>query len=185
MSGMKYALAMVAAGGAVGVASQADAATAILNIGADDPSTFIFLAGATGPQYAYGHTGGFDFKTKHIPAKSAMFGQNANTLSGPFYTPGLPAAGEVINASGYNTVKDGVAANTTDFYLHLNFTDDLGAHYLGTANFDANSTLLSIDYAASDVSVAVPEPQTWALLIAGMGLAGAAMRRRRGQAAIA
>lgn len=43
---------------------------------------------------------------------------------------------------------------------------DVGVDYFGTA------TLVS--------AVGVPEPQTWALLILGFGLAGGAMRRRRG-----
>ncbi|PZQ42179.1 MAG: hypothetical protein DI570_29865, partial [Phenylobacterium zucineum] len=32
---------------------------------------------------------------------------------------------------------------------------------------------------------AIPEPGTWALMIAGFGLAGAALRRRRAQTAFA
>jgi hypothetical protein len=33
--------------------------------------------------------------------------------------------------------------------------------------------------AYDDIALSVPEPSTWAMLIAGFGLAGAALRRRR------
>lgn len=41
-----------------------------------------------------------------------------------------------------------------------------------------NPSGLRVEFLSSDVS-AVPEPQSWALLIAGFGLVGAAARRRR------
>lgn len=42
------------------------------------------------------------------------------------------------------------------------------------ANFDGAATLKSIDFTGG-----VPEPDSWALLIGGIGLAGAAVRRKR------
>jgi hypothetical protein len=56
--------------------------------------------------------------------------------------------------------------------------EDAGITYDGVADFDASEDLLSITYAA------VPEPEAWALLIAGTGLVGGLMRRRRARAPV-
>ena len=182
MGGMKYALAMVAAGGTIGAASQAAAATVNLNIGAADAVTGISLAGAAGSQFSYGFYPGNPTSTPPTQAKSSFVtgGTTDKVDTTPYYTPGVPASDAGINGFAYDTVKAGALQQSpTDFYLHLKFTDDLGKQYLGSAHFDGAATLESITYSAAN---AVPEPETWALLIAGMGLAGAALRRRNAQA---
>jgi hypothetical protein len=174
MSAMKYTLAMVAAGGAMGLASQAGAVTTVtLNIGANDAPTDIFLAGASSAQFDYG----FLPASGGDPDKSAMhsFGKANKLDPNPFTTPDLPHHPGSIGGFFYDTVKGGVPQQAPgDFYLHLKFSDDLGARYMGSAHFDGADTLESITFKG-----AVPEPDTWALLIAGMGLAGAALRRQR------
>ena len=40
-------------------------------------------------------------------------------------------------------------------------------------------------YSTGSIPSAVPEPATWAMMIVGFGLAGAAMRRRREAPALA
>ena len=73
-----------------------------------------------------------------------------------------------------------VTGFTDDFYTQ--FLTDLdgnpngsatSAYSSGGAFFDSTSGRVSI------VEAAVPEPATWALMIAGFGLVGGAMRRRR------
>jgi hypothetical protein len=71
-------------------------------------------------------------------------------------------------------------SDNTDFAINwkqfsVNFVAN-GATTIAFTNADGNDNMLGLD----DVSVSlVPEPASWALLIAGFGLTGAAMRRRR------
>ena len=58
-----------------------------------------------------------------------------------------------------------------------------GTTTVGNAFFNNTNDLVKIEYA--DVAGGVPEPAIWAELVAGFALAGAAMRRRRPQAAVA
>lgn len=55
---------------------------------------------------------------------------------------------------------------------------------LGSFTPDHSSATLTADF-HWDIRSAVPEPATWALMITGFGLAGAALRRRNGTAATA
>jgi hypothetical protein len=68
-----------------------------------------------------------------------------------------------------------------DRYYPLKF-DINGTTNVGNAFFNNASDLVKIDYAAVG---GVPEPAIWAQLVAGFGLAGAAVRRRRPQTALA
>ncbi len=67
------------------------------------------------------------------------------------------------------------------------FTGDLNAHfpcfpgYVGCVNNGASAPARSLGWAfisSSDATAPVPEPATWAMMIGGFGLTGAAMRRR-------
>ncbi len=60
-------------------------------------------------------------------------------------------------------------------YINLAFNDTGGHELFGFATLDGTGGLASITYAA------IPEPSTWALLIAGAGVLGVATRRRRRQ----
>lgn len=101
MSSMKYALAMVAAGGVAGLASQASATTVNLNIQATDPTQSILLAGST-PQYSYGFNG-----SDKTQLSGSFLSSPSAKMSGPFYTPGLPSESEPVSNFAYNTVKTG------------------------------------------------------------------------------
>ena len=76
--------------------------------------------------------------------------------------------------------------------LRSGFTTDLlaGVSYFAVAsafeNKDFGAYKLTIS-GPGDISLssAVPEPATWAMMIAGFGLAGAALRRRKGGLALA
>ena len=52
-------------------------------------------------------------------------------------------------------------------------------------SFTENTRDISDQYWGNVVAAIVPEPQTWALMIAGFGVAGAAMRRRKARIACA
>lgn len=53
---------------------------------------------------------------------------------------------------------------------------NFGGAAITSVNFSSSQNSFELD----TVSGAVPEPASWALLIVGMGMTGAAMRRRRG-----
>jgi hypothetical protein len=185
MSKMKFAMAMLAVGGGVG-AAQAQAATTIytdtLDISADQPLTAITLVGST-PQFDYGAT---SFKSSNFETNSFVNGGMPNAFIGlKTSTPGLPAPGESYNPdqtylTDFKGTVYGASGNDTASYIHLMF-DSGGTTYIGTAYIDASAELETITYEA-----VVPEPDAWALLIAGAALTGGALRtRRRRQSAIA
>ncbi|MGH6992398.1 MAG: PEPxxWA-CTERM sorting domain-containing protein, partial [Caulobacteraceae bacterium] len=61
-----------------------------------------------------------------------------------------------------------------------------GQEYAGTATFGPDANMGGANTELETISFeAVPEPAAWALLIAGAGLAGAGLRRRRAQLAAA
>ena len=60
-------------------------------------------------------------------------------------------------------------------------TFNFGGVPITSVNFASSQNSFELD----TVSGAVPEPATWALLIVGMGVTGAAMRRRRGATVVA
>jgi hypothetical protein len=180
---MKFALAMIAAGGAVGAASHASAntlTTTTLNI---DPSTNpvvdINLAGAANAQYTYGYTAPFTFKGNSFGDDTKLLGIPSAQIGAQASFGDHPLARVSPTSTEFKTVEHGtvqVAApggSGADFFLHLQFQDDSGNNYVGTADFAGNATLKSITYGA------VPEPEAWALLVGGLGLAGGALRRRR------
>jgi hypothetical protein len=183
MSKIKYAVAMLAAGGAAGVAASANATTIItatLDLPAGQPNEFITL-GALGAtvstsdtfaksNYVYGVGGDDQTIFESNPFKTDLIGETTTT-------PGLPSPSESFSTGAYNaTDTSGMGPGVTD-YVHLFFVTD-GTTYLGTAMFDGSGDLESITYEA------VPEPEAWALLLAGVGLAGGALRgaRKRRQA---
>lgn len=67
-------------------------------------------------------------------------------------------------------VNDVIAGNFV-YSNNSSFSELSAANWSSTPDFDV--------YFIADFSGAVPEPQAWALLIAGFGLTGAVMRRRR------
>jgi hypothetical protein len=187
MSKLKFALALLGAGGMAALASEAEASTVVtLDLNYASPPTDIALIGGSPAQFYYGE--GID---KIAPGEfipdvvlgaygSAALGLTANT-------PGMPVVGESFGA---NQVKVGPLIpqppvgelgyfGPADAYVHLTFTDS-GKQYVGAAHVDGAGTLRTIEYVDAPAAPGgVPEPAEWALLIGGLGLAGAALRRQR------
>ena len=73
---------------------------------------------------------------------------------------------------------DGSQGNPTN---NRRVTFNFGGAPITSVNFASSQNSFELD----TVSGAVPEPATWGLLIVGMGMTGAAMRRRRGTTVVA
>lgn len=70
-------------------------------------------------------------------------------------------------------------ANTTNFFF--NFGEDLSPQYLTRFEFSSTSQFAIDDLRLGlpNVAPGIPEPASWAMLIGGFGLVGAAARRQR------
>lgn len=100
-----------------------------------------------------------------------------NTVGPRSSTPYYPTGAES------DQLKTQVTTNS-DGYYGLSFSDGI-TDYSGYALVgNGGSHISQIDYrTASAAAAAVPEPETWAMMILGLGLTGAAMRHRRKVAA--
>jgi PEP-CTERM motif len=83
------------------------------------------------------------------------------------------SASEVLRFDGMT------AANTSNFFF--NFGDDLSPQYLTRFVFSSTSEFAIDDLRLGlpDVAPGIPEPSSWAMLIAGFGLIGGVARRLR------
>ncbi len=178
MNTLKYSIAMLAAGGALGAAASASAETVVYDYSGLDLVQNVDIMGST--QYQYGFdplTSSSEFKTF---GSEANLGSYSDTMSSP--TSDTYGANTKQTTAVKDTNGNVVPAYQGDSYLNLRFAID-GTTYYGTADFKTmgeDVTLHAITY-----NSAAPEPSTWALLIAGVGLSGAALRRGRRQPALA
>ena len=152
------------------------------------------IAGAnalTGNWAGAQYLGAFSFKGLGVTALTATLagGGTTNAING-----GLAAGGCNGNGAGFACFNfdPNIAANVSNLTFDINATSGVfdlaqgGPHlkilWSNNATKDQKvGDLFSQDIPFShDTPVsAVPEPATWAMLIAGFGLAGAAIRRRR------
>lgn len=164
--------AMLFAAGSIATTS-ANAATVMdVNIGATPEGTDIKLAGSSTAQYR------FQIRPKsNFPGElnaPYLDGLNGAQVSTDFsLQPGYPA-----NANYGSSVKTNATFTPVDRFYGLRFASN-GIAYNGFAGVSGDgSTITKIGFAAAG---GVPEPSTWALMIAGFGGIGLAMRRRRRQ----
>ena len=91
-----------------------------------------------------------------------------------------------LSLAGQNNANCGAGA----IYPYCNWSP-IGVSFAGIAqsiNFAGAANFVAFDditFGSATAGGGVPEPAAWALMIAGMGLAGGALRRRRSLAAVA
>ena len=183
MSKLKFALAMLAAGGAAGVASEAAAARrSSWTSTATQDFTDIALEG--GPaQFYYGFDttaektflGAYGDSLLLQPPPPKGTGGYTNQQVKTAYVLSLGPSGPPPK---YKTVG---SPHGGDQFVNLTFSAGGTQGFHGYADIDTGGGLHTINYAAG-LSGPVPEPAAWALMIAGFGLTGAALRRSRRQA---
>ncbi len=106
----------------------------------------------------------------------AQINQRASQIweTGSEITDPLAAAFLVIGDNDLRTAENGVVSfDFADLAAFNGLTTAAG--YVFDSNLVSNTAVYRISFSAA----AVPEPATWAMLISGFGLTGAAMRRKR------
>lgn len=143
--------------------------------------------GTTGSEPAYSSNHFASFGSDNVTSINTLE-QSFSTVAGKAYTVMFDYGALGGGAQSLNYLIDGnsvgaVIANannnmdTTFSNLSFGFTGNGSVMTLG---FSVNSSSDGIDPIIDNVKVtAIPEPESWALMIAGFGLTGAAMRRRR------
>ena len=173
----KLSIGAVAASAIAAPSTAATTVTVNLNLANNGSGVHnITLGGNATPQYAYQTSSALYGKTDAYfqTFGSTSYYDSLNPGPALFPTPGS------VTGSGMIFIG-GSGQNPGDRYLPLKF-DINGTTTVGNAFFNNASDLVKIDYAAVG---GVPEPAIWAQLVAGFGLAGAAVRRRRPQTALA
>lgn len=116
--------------------------------------------------------------TSYTPIVFSNFSGGVSAFGGNFFGTDVaggfvPDANVVLTALDGTTLTYTLAGATTDSFLGFVSDAPLTAVVLGTDGRDYWPT-------ANNVVLAVPEPATYGMLLAGIGLLGAAARRRRG-----
>ena len=188
MSKIKYALGMLATGAMAGVAGHAAAATVYKYVPSqiDTDDTQPFSDSVQMGTDIYGDpltifTYHGDGQTNHLTSGVKYpFGFNlAQFNAQAFSTDVLPTRGETFNQTDITTWTN---SPTPDPWYHVEFTVLDGGFigpsktYLGTIQINANGNQ-ELDQMLY-TPLTVPEPETWAMLILGLGAAGAALRAR-------
>uniref|UniRef100_UPI0035C96ECF PEPxxWA-CTERM sorting domain-containing protein n=1 Tax=uncultured Sphingomonas sp. TaxID=158754 RepID=UPI0035C96ECF len=134
----------------------------------------ITLAGASTPQYSFVKNA-----SSPLSADYVLNGLDGATVTATSQTnPFFPSSTSGMVSSVVTGVKSSTPSSA-DQYYGLAFQAN-NVDYTGYAKLNgAGDYIDEIDYKTMVASV--PEPETWALMIAGFGGMGLAMRRRRHQ----
>lgn len=167
---------LFAAGSAASVASAAPTIDTT-SYDATREGSLITLAGASGPQY------NFQLQTRDFVGPKDgyyLIGLDGARVSQINFSDPQNAqnAPQFTNEAKTGTPNIVARAIDSDTYYGLRFSAN-GQNYKGFAGLiNGGATINQIGYELAGV----PEPSTWALMIAGFGGVGLAMRRRRRQA---
>jgi hypothetical protein len=151
---------------AAGAFSAPAHAVQFVDFTASDGGTAIDLVGSSDPEFLFysDYNGSGDYALEG----KVLSGNNVGPSSPTAYYP---------NATDADQMKTQITTNS-DGYYGLTFSDGVTG-YTGYALVDNGGSHISeIDFRAASAP-AVPEPATWAMMILGLGLTGAAMRHRR------
>ena len=129
----------------------------------------------------------FNFVSIDIGSLDANDPQFHNTISTVWTFVGALSGGGTVSET-IDTDPDQILTYALSSAFQGLTSVDITAELPVMGIVTSNGTGLTADFdnivaTPSDVRGPVPEPSTWALMISGFGLAGAALRRRRGLAA--
>ncbi|HEY3949618.1 PEPxxWA-CTERM sorting domain-containing protein [Phenylobacterium sp.] len=161
------------------------------NPGAAAPVGWTLTQAASGSDFFVGTPPFFSALSAPNTANFGAFGDGDDVLSqviattaGEDYTFSFDLAHIGLDANDFSASFDGATLLNKVDNADFNFT-----HFSFAVTATSNATTVSFagrevqDWYELDnvsvTSVTVPEPATWALMICGFGLAGAALRRRR------
>ena len=146
-----------------------------------DGGTLAYYEKVAVPQFSFSAEYNTSANTELINnAKSAgvyVSGDTGTTAISPDYNYDSTVGDGIVTHSG--AVSSGIS------YISIEFQNSAGNEEYGYASLDPNGGLESITYQPYSASSAVPEPASWAMLIGGFGVVGAAKRRRRRTVALA
>ncbi|MGL4540970.1 MAG: PEPxxWA-CTERM sorting domain-containing protein [Polymorphobacter sp.] len=142
---------------------------------------FSFTAGGTAAKGVYTLNCASSVSNCAVTALTGSFGGNAITLAPP-PPPGPPPPvkpDNEVTQPGYNPSENGVAFNGNgDFWnVWFELTIDGGKTWIvdyDPSDYEPVGPAIGIE----DYTTSVPEPASWALLVAGFGMIGTAIRRR-------
>ena len=140
---------------------------------ADGGAKFVELDSNSNSSMYYTLAAGGSYTMSFLYSPRPNVGSGSNGIT-------LFVGGNMLNPPGEIT---GDGGSTTDWVLHtVNFTANAGDQVL----FAATGASDSLGGYLDNITIsAVPEPATWAMMIAGFGMAGVAIRRRHAIKAIA
>ena len=211
MKRVAFVLAAAVACASLGSAAQAATITGLFATGVDDSGNVLAEGAVDSHWVVNGATQGivYDNALYNLPADARFIGQlpggdystNPNTysttftVSGDLSTANLSGLFEADNfasiyLNGHLLAADIPATVYENFQTFTSFSasaDDFVAdlNTLSVVLTDTGkpSAMLVSGLVTTRLTGVVPEPATWALMIGGFGMAGAALRRRRQSAA--
>ena len=148
--------------------------TALGSTGYDTPVTY--SAGSFSDSFTFSTTGGTNIFSV-LAVKNSL---TTASLLDPF-TAVLTSLGGLTTYLTYSTA---VNSATNSFSQSLYYTGNIAADtytltLAGSAtNASSFSLLMSASSLSPDITTPVPEPETYAMMLAGLGLIGAVVRRR-------